>query len=151
MPDWNFRKVLPTLALGLMVGLAGCEAFNGEDDDDASKDDVDLRDERISRDGDQDIDVDGDRPTAGQYNARVPESAILMNDWVNNELAIRPTSDGTVYILSEGNDLLYSGRIDEGQRFLFDRRTGLAKIDDRTVFSRDVPGTQKYRVFIDRR
>ena len=147
MPDWNFRKLLPALALSLMVGLAGCEMFNGDDDDD----DGDLRDERISRDGDADSDTNGDRSTAGRYNTRVPESATLMNDWVNNELAIRPSSDGTVYILSEGNDLLYSGRIDEGQRFLFDRRTGLATIDGRTVFSRDLPGTQKYRVFVDRR
>ena len=145
MTDRIFRKMFFIMALGLVVGLGGCEAFSGDDDDD---NDVKVRkDERISRDR------EGDRGRAdgSQYNPRVPESATLMNQWVNNELSFRSTSDGMVYILNENNDLVYSGRIGEDDRFVFDRREGQVSIDGRTVFSRNEAGAQKYRVFFDRR
>jgi hypothetical protein len=143
MIKWLDRNVLLAVAASLMLGLAGCEVFNGDDADD----DVVLRDERISYPADP---APG-RPTPSTYNPRVPDSAILMNQWINNELEFRPNSPGTIYILDENNELVYSGRIDDSELFRFDRRAGEVTIDDRLVFSRAMPGVQKYRVFFDRR
>lgn len=48
-------------------------------------------------------------------------------------------------------DLVYSGRINEGDRFVFDRRAGRATIDGRAVFKHDEASVRKYRVYFDRR
>ena|SRR5687767_1934117 len=129
---YSDRLKWPLLCLTLACAvLAGCEVFNGDDDDD----DV-SGSERI---GQSDSGAGGVPSTAN----RVQEG--------RGELSYKAEDDGTVYLYdADARTHLDTQRVRRGQRYTIDPTRSIATLDGKTVWDRTMNPRHTHRLYFDR-
>ncbi len=126
-----------TLAAIVGVGISGCSAFDNDNDHD--RDTSSRRDDRISRDRDT-LDT-----------TSVPRSANMLQEG-HGELSARSPDRGTVYLYDvDDGQIVWSGRIDRGERFTVDPENDRASIDGKVVYDRNLERKHQFRIYVDPR
>ena len=140
----SLRWLFSMLVAGvLLVPFVGCESLT-DDDDDNDDDRVVREDERISRDPDDD-DLD-------RLPREIPSSAVRVERGKGQRLVYTPSDDGTVYVYNaDTSKLIYSGRLNDGERFVLDPTENEATIDGRRVLGADLKKNQRYYLYFDER
>lgn len=118
------------LALALGVGMvAGCDMFNGDDDDDdalSTRSGDRYSDRYDSRGGavignDRDSDrYDSSRTASGlDRDSGIPAGAQIVGEMDGPNITYRAREDGRVYIFDNNDQkLVWSGRLRDGERFV---------------------------------
>jgi hypothetical protein len=114
-----------------LSGLTGCEALGLEDDDKRDRDSEPTRgSERISRD-----DPD-DRTTSsrGGGMSEIPPKARRLESVHGARFTETFDNDGRLYVFDHDDDrLIYSARVRENERFVFDPAEDEMRLNDKRV------------------
>ena len=83
-------------------------------------------------------------------NRHVPPGALMLAEG-NQRLTARADYDGTVYIIDTDRDqLVYSGKIEEGQTVSIDPREDEIRIDNNVVVEDRLRSGNRHRIFFER-
>jgi hypothetical protein len=122
------RCIALTLAAVMTVGLTGCSDLL---DDESSDDSRTSRNDTLTISG-------------------IPRSADLLEEG-RGTLSVRAADDGRVYLFdAEDGRVVWSGRIEKGQRFTVSPDNDRAAIDGQVVYERNLERKHTHRVYFDR-
>jgi len=133
-----------TWVLCLSLGaVAGCESFNGDDNDrDRDRGRV-SRDDRYDRDHDRSPSVSSRATSAG-----VASDATRVESGSGQTMSWKASRDGMVYVYDVDNDrMAYSGRIRSGDQIVVNPDTNRINVGDQRVSNRDLAARSRYEIF----
>jgi len=123
------RCLALTVAVILSIGLAGCEMFEGDDND-------------------------NDRSTSERrdtLSSSVPRSAELLREG-SGELSVRASSDGRAYLYdADAARVVWSGNVQRGQLITIDPDNDRAAVEGTVVFDRNLERRHSHRIYLDPR
>ena len=123
----HFWPLLCLIMLSLIIGV-GCEAFNGDDDDDDGRD---VGSERISQTSTTGVPSDAERVKEGE-----------------GELSYAARDNGMVYLYDvDARRVVDTQRVRKGQRYTIDPNRDLATLDGRPVYEQNLDRDHTYRLY----
>ena len=157
--------LIPAFLAGLFAAGTGCEVFNDDDDEvkvRRDRDRVSRRDTYNDTYRDRTRDTTYDRVdrrtddavlsgsgTTGRGLDRIPRRAERVDAAQGtSELTYAARRDGTIYVYDvDADQLVYTGTLRDGQRFVLDPDDNLAEIDGRKVLDRDLKSSHRFRLY----
>jgi hypothetical protein len=156
----GIRWVLIALVASAGVVAGGCESNEKDRVEDKDFEKIARRERnrnRDQRDADSPDQVVARRDRAGSANPRsrgmdeVPADAVAVDRGNSADLRYEAPSDGAAYVYDKDDDrVVYVGRLQARERFVFDPADDRATVDGKTVLRSDLNPRHRYRLYFDR-
>jgi hypothetical protein len=160
----GIRWVLIALVASAGVVAGGCESNQKDRVGDKDFEKIARRERnrernrnRDRRDADSPDQVVARRDRAERANPRsrgmdeIPADAVAVDRGNGADLRYEAPGDGAVYVFDEDDDrVVYIGRLQGRERFVFDPADDRATVDGKTVLRSDLNPRHRYRLYFDR-